>query len=122
MSARPTALLLARLFTNDHKDGFLAHLGAALILSKFGIIGRFASTLDYFLRAGIGFLIETGIYNIDLTLDSIKEGLKREQFKKDAMTAYKKAMLKAYTEEEKDAIRKEYLKIIGAIGNVGNPK
>lgn len=119
---RPTALFLTRLFTNEFKDSFSAHLGSTLILGKFNLAGPIASALGFLLRSVIGFLMETGIYKIDLTLDALKEGQKQKQFEKDALEAYKKATKKVYSEEEKNAIRAEYLKIISAIGNVGSPK
>jgi hypothetical protein len=122
MSSRPTALFIARLLTNPHKDSFLAHLGSSVILGKFNIAGYWARPFGFAIRCGIGFIVETGVFHIDLTMDAIKEGLKKEEFKKDALNAYKKATAKVYTEEEKARIRKEYLAIISGIGNVGNPK
>lgn len=66
--------------------------------------------------------MESGIYHVDLTLDAYKEGKKVQEFKDMASRAYEKATAKVYSEEEKDEIRKEYLKIISNIGNVGNPQ
>lgn len=115
-------LFLARLFSTKHRDLFIVRLGTYLLLAKFGITGRLADFLGLFLRGAIGLLIESGIFQIDLTLDAYREGQKLKQFKKLASKAYKKATAKVYSEEEKIEIRKEYLKIISLIGTVGNPK
>lgn len=114
------AAFVARLFTNDYRDLFMVRLGSQLILSKFGLVGPAADFVGFFLRAFIGFVAETGIYQIDLAIVSLREGMKLADFEKDAAAAYKKATAKIYDEEKKNAIRKEYLEIISQFGNVGD--
>lgn len=119
---RKTALFLARFISNKHKDLFAVKLGVTLLLAKFGITGAIGKFLGFFLRGTIGMLMESGIYAIDITIDSIKEGAKLKEFEKEATKLYEKTIAKTYTEKEKDEIRQEYLRVIAAIGNVGNPK
>lgn len=120
--SRGVSLFFTRLFTNKHKDLFITRLGVNLILAKFKINGPLAKILDLFLRYAVGFLIEEGVFIIDLAVDSYKEGMKLEEFEEEAKKAYEKATKRAYSEDEKNEIRKEYLKIISSIGNIGNPK
>lgn len=119
---RQAALFFARLIANDHKNLFITRLGVYLLLGKYGITGVFADFLSFFIRGLVGLMIETGVFVVDLSLDSYREGKKLEQFKEAAAKAYKKATAKVYDEDQKREIREEYLKIISAIGNVGNPK
>lgn len=119
---RGIALFLARLFSNKYQGLFLTRLGVSLFLAKYGIVGRLGDFLGFFLRSFVGILVESGVYHLDLTLDSYREGKKLEEFKEAASKAYEKATKKVYDENEKEKIRQEYLKIIAAIGNVGNPK
>lgn len=119
---RGTALFFARLFSNKYQDLFLTRLGVQLLLTQFGIGGIFAGAIGWVLKSVVGILLESGIYQLDLTLDAYREGKKLEEFKEAAEIAYKKATKKIYDETEKEQIRQEYLKIISAIGNVGNPK
>lgn len=119
---RQPGLFLARLFTNTHKDDFIVRLGVTLLLGKFGLKGSIFKILDFLLRSVMGLLVETGVFQIDLALDAYREGKKLDEFKRDAAIAFEKATAKKYTEEEKNEIRNQYLKIIRNIGNVGNPK
>lgn len=98
----------------------MVRLGSSLILAKFGIVGKWADFLGLFLRAGIGFLVETGIYQIDLAIVSLREGMKLADFEKDATRAFEKATAKIYDEKQKAIIRREYLEIIASFGNVGD--
>lgn len=118
---RGAALFLARLFSNKYQGMFLTRLGVYLLLANFGITGWLADFIGYFLRSVVGMLAESGIYLIDLSLDSYREGQKLKQFEELATKAYKKASAKVYDEDEKAEIRKEYLKIIADFGAVGNP-
>lgn len=94
-----------------------------LLLAKFGLVGRWADLLSAILRPVLGLLIESGIFQIDLTLDAYKEGKKLGEFKEKATELHNKLQgSKKLTEGEKNAYRKEYLRLIGLIGNVGNPK
>lgn len=120
--SRGLALLLARLASNKYKDTFTVRLGVTLLLGKFGIAGSLADLIGAILRPVLGLLMESGIFMIDLTLDAYREGQKLAEFKDKATELYDKLMAsKKLTEEQKDVYRKEYLRLIGLIGNVGNP-
>lgn len=119
---RGFALFITRLLTNHHKDLFISRLGVALLLGKFNLTGPVADFVGYCLRAVVGFLIEVGIFQIELTLDAYREGQKLKEFEAAAKKAYEKATAKIHDEETKNEIRMEYLRLIRLIGNVGNPK
>lgn len=103
---------LARLQSNKHKDLFSVRLGVSLLLSKFGIPSFLTRPLDNLIRGLVGVLMEEGIFLIDISLDSLKEGRKLRNFEKLATQAYLKASEKVHTEDEKDKIRQEYIRII----------
>lgn len=111
---------LARVMGNEYRETFIVRLGTSLLLGKFGIVGPVADFLGVFLRGVIGLMVETGIFQVDLLLDSYREGKKLKEFEVEATKAYAKATAKIYDEEKKNEIRKEYLKIIGKMGAVGN--
>ena len=95
------------------KNLYSLELGVRLWLGSWGMSGFFA---DFLAPIGVWFLgdlIDKGIYAIDIMADKITEAMKKADFKKLAQKAHDKAILKKYTEEEKDAIRKEYLDILG---------
>lgn len=118
---RGFSLFFVRVFTNPHKDLFLTRLGVALILGKFSLTGPIADFIGFFLRSLLGFLVEVGIFKIELNIDAYREGAKLKEFEKAAQAAFIKATAKVYDEEKKNEIRLEYLRIIRLIGNVGNP-
>lgn len=111
---------IARLLSNDGRNLFMVRLGSQLILAKFGLVGFAGTIAGFFLRGFLGLLIEDGTFVIDLGLDAYREGQKLEDFKKEAAAAYAKTTAKVYDERKKDEIRQQYLKIISAIGTVGN--
>lgn len=119
---RGLALFFTRLFTNKQSETFITRLGVTLLLGKFGLAGPIADFLGYFLRSVVGFLLEAGIFQIDLTIDAYKEGTKLKEFEVAAYVAFRKATAKIHDEDTKNEIRLEYLRLIRLIGNVGNPK
>jgi hypothetical protein len=112
--------LLNRIATNGHRDLFMVELGVALLLTKFGIVGVAAKVLGSLLRGVVGVFMEEGIYVIDLSLDSLREGQKLKEFEVAAKAAYERATARVYDEAKKQAIRKQYLDIVSRIGTVGN--
>src|SRR5690606_26001713 len=101
------------------RDLFIVRLGTAAFLAKFGITGCLADVLGFFLRGLFGLALDKGIFIIDLGRDAFIEGLNREEFKKLAIPAYQKAKARLYTEEEKRAIREEFLAISRKFVRVG---
>lgn len=91
-----------------------------MLLTSLGIAGPAATLLGFFLRGLVGLLMEDGTFLIDVSLDAYREGAKIPQFEKDAKAAYDKATAKAYSEEEKNEIRRQYLAILNGIVPVGN--
>lgn len=99
--------------------GFKA-LAAAFPPVAFLFVGPLGSILAHFARGFLGVLADKGILNLDLTLDSIRIGAERKEYREDALKAFEKASARVYTEEEKRAIREEYLKILRKFGRVGD--
>lgn len=110
---------IARVFSNEYRNTFTVRFVTTLLLSKFGIVGFLGDTISFFIRGFLGVFIEEGIFQIDVLLDAWREGQKLVEFKERALEAYKKATAKIYDEEQKNAIRKEYLDIIKLVGVVG---
>lgn len=109
MFGAATLQFLTALLTNRSSDLFVARLGSKLALAKYGITGFWADILGFFIRKVVGFLIDVGIYHIDVTLDSIKAAISIEEFRKTALNEYAKARKKGLTDAEKAQIRREYL-------------
>lgn len=65
-------------------------------------------------------MLDKGIIQLDIQIDKLKEALKDPQWRDAAEKAYKKASAKVYTEEEKDAIRKQYLDALSKYATYGN--
>ena len=88
----------------------------APVLAPF--ITFFSPIITYFLERFLGALADNGILTLDLTLDARKIALEEKEFERDAKLIYDKAMARVYTEEEKRAIRAEYLRILAKFGRV----
>lgn len=87
----------------------MVRLGVSLMLADFGLVGPLGDIVGWFLRSALGFFVMEGKFAIDLGLDSLKEAMSIPEFKEAATKEYEKATAKKYTEEEKNAIRQEYL-------------
>lgn len=111
--------LLDKILNNKYKDLYTVRLGTALILTKFGVIGVPAKVVTPLLAGTIGMIMEAGVFQIDLLLDSYREGQKLEEFREKAKEIYEHTVSKIHTEEEKIKIRRQYLDIISRIGSVG---
>lgn len=114
--------LVGKIIFNGYRNSFTAQLGTALLLGSFGIAtGSFAGVaIGYVLRGVLGVFLEKGILIIDLSIISLDEGRKLEEFKITASAAYAKATAKVYDEKQKEKIRQEYLQIISKFGFVGD--
>lgn len=99
---------VSRVLSNKKKDLFTVRLGVSLWLAKYGL----PNWLSFLFTGIIGLLIEDGIYLIDISIDALKEGRSLKNFEFLSTQAYLKASAKVYTEDEKENIRQEYLKII----------
>lgn len=111
---------IARVLSNEKRNSLTVRFATALLLARFGIVGKWAEAVGFLIRGVLGVFLEEAIFNIDVLLDAWKEGVKLKEFEKIAGEQYKKASAKIYDEAKKNEIRKEYLKIIALIGPVGN--
>lgn len=112
--------LLEKVLWSKNRDMFTVRLGAALLLTKFGIVGLPAKILSRLLRGTIGLLMEVGIFRIDLLLDAYREGKKLKEFTEQATKIYEETIARVYDEAKKNEIRKQYLEIVSRIGVVGS--
>lgn len=53
--------------------------------------------------------MDKGIFAIDITINAVQTGMQMEKFKALAKKAHNKATARVYSEEEKSAIRQQYL-------------
>ena len=65
-------------------------------------------------------MLEKGVIVLDITIDKLKEAMKEKEWREAAEKAYAHASEKVFTEEEKDAIRKEYLKALSDYATFSN--
>jgi len=113
---------IGKILFSKHRDLFVVNLGSSLLLLKLGvppttIAGK---VIGFLIKGFLGFFVDSGVFLIDVTLDSLREGAKLEEFKREAKAAYDKATAKVYDEAEKQKIRRQYLEIISRIGTVGD--
>lgn len=101
------------------KNSFVVQLGVSLWLSSWGITGIFAEFLSPIAAWFLGDIADKEILLIDLTAYAIKLGMQEEKFKKLAKAAHDRAIAKVYSEEEKDAIRKQYLDALREFARFG---
>ena len=110
-------------------DSFIVKLAVELGLKKLAVLfppaaflftGCLGDVVGHFAGKFIGFLADQGILVIDLGADAIKVAFERREYREAAIAAYKKARARVYTEEEKRAIRKQYLDAIRKYVSVGN--
>lgn len=109
--------LLVAILENKSKDLFLIRLGTALLINKWGV-GVFGKILTPIIAGILGLIYESGVYVIDLSIDSYKEGISLREFRVEARKAYEHAKSKVYTEEEKQQIRDQYVSIIGKFSSM----
>lgn len=91
---------------------WLLTLGAAT-----GPVGFIAT---WFLTTILGDIADKAIIKIDLTLDQLKEAMRDDRWKDEALKYYDEASAKVYTEEEKNAIRKKYMDALAGYASFGN--
>lgn len=110
-------------------DTFVVKLAVELGLKKLAVLfppaawlftGCLGNVVGHFAGQFIGFLADQGILVIDLGTDAIKIAFERKEYREAALAAYKKARARVYTEEEKRAIRKEYLTMVRKFARVGD--
>jgi hypothetical protein len=113
---------IGKIFFSKHRDLFAVGLGSNLLLAHLGIVPGtpLSAFLGFFVKGFLGFIMDSGVFIIDVTLDSLKEGKKLDEFRTAATAAYAHATAQIYDETEKAKIRKQYLDIISKIGVVGD--
>lgn len=93
------------------KDSFVVQYSILLWLQAVGVsaTGPIGLILIFFLSRVLGSMLDFGILQADIALDKLGQALRSDQWRKAALQAYQRASSKVYTEDEKNAIRKEYL-------------
>lgn len=95
------------------RDSPTLQLAVELWLAAIGITGFPAKILSSIATTILGSMMDKVIETIDIKTDKLKQAMKDPVWRDRATALYNKASAKVYTEEEKDAIRKEYLKALG---------
>lgn len=95
------------------KNSPTLQLAVELWLAAIGITGFPARIISAIATTILGSMMDKVIDAIDIKTDTLKQAMKEPIWRDRATALYNKASSKVYTEEEKDAIRKEYLKALG---------
>lgn len=83
-------------------------------LSYLGITGWPANLISGLIAMFLGPMIDKNVIRpIDITIDARNQAMKDPRWRDEATRLFSKASAKLYTEEEKDAIRQEYLNALG---------
>lgn len=106
------ARLITEFFTNKEKNLFIVRLTSSLTVTKLGLAGFIGDFVGYFMSSFLGLGVKYGKLGLDLGLDQLEEAMLLPEFEKTAKAAYDKATKRLYTEDEKRAIRQEYLDIV----------
>ena len=77
-----------------------------------GVSGPFGVLLTFIITNVLGALLDKGIVQIDITIDSLQEAMKSKAWRKEALSVYNEAIGKVHTEEQKNVIRKQYQDIL----------
>lgn len=102
-------------------NSFISDFTARLLVASIGVTGPFGALLAFVLSVFIKRGMDEGLVLIDIQIDKVKEKIKETDWINAATAAYKKASTKKkLTEEEKDAIRKEYLAALERYATYGN--
>ncbi len=101
-------------------DSFSVQYASFLIVAKWGLGAFFGPIAAFFVAIVLGAGVDLAILAIDISIDRLKEAMKEEKWKDAAAKAYANASKKVYTEEEKNAIRKEYLDALGDYAGFGD--
>lgn len=65
-------------------------------------------------------MMDRGIVVLDIKIDKLKQALKDPQWKSAALKAYQAASKGILTEDEKNAVRKQYEKALADYATFGN--
>lgn len=102
------------------RNSFVIRFLVSKWLPLLGVTGFWAGPLGWVAAWILGDLADRGLVKLDLRIDQLKEALKDEKWKKEAGEYYAKAGARLYTEEEKNAIRKEYLDLLADYAGFGD--
>lgn len=102
------------------KNSFVVQYAVHLAVAAFGLSGIPATLFAFVATRILGVMLDRGIIVLDIQIDRIKEALKDPQWRAAAEKAYMNATARVYTEEEKIAIRKQYLDALAKYATYGN--
>lgn len=91
------------------KNSFVVQFLVSKWLLAIGATGFFGGILGIVAAWILGDFADRGIVKIDLNIDQIKEALRDEKWKKQAVEYFHEAGARLYSEEEKNAVRQHYL-------------
>lgn len=102
------------------KNSFTVRLAAKLTIMALGvppgfILETLTAVFAFFLGAALDHKI---IPAIDVTLDGLREGSKIAEFRKQAAVEYARASKRALSEDEKNEIRKDFLRTLEPVARI----
>jgi hypothetical protein len=102
------------------KNSFIIEYATQLWLASIGVSGVPGMILGKIVAFALGDMADRGIIIIDLTIDKLKQALKEPQWREAAQKAYENAAARVYTEDEKNAIRQQYMDALRNFAVFGN--
>ena len=102
------------------KDSFVLKFLVNKWIILAGVTGFWGGILAWGAAWILGDMADRGIVKLDLKIDDLKQAMKEEKWKKQAVEYYAKAGVRLYTEEEKNAIRNEYLDLLSDYAGFGD--
>lgn len=85
-----------------------------------GVGGPIGAVLAFFITRVLGSMLDKGLILVDIGIDQLKQALQDKEWRAEALDHYEKAGARLYTEDEKNAIRNEYLEALKKYATYGN--
>ena len=89
-------------------------------IAKLGLSAIPAALLTFVAGLVLGSMLDKGIIKVDVFLDTIREAMKDPKWREAATKLYGKASARVYSEEEKNEIRKDYLRALGEYASLAD--
>jgi hypothetical protein len=102
------------------KNSFVVRFLVSKWLLAIGVAGFWAGPLAWVAAWFLGDLADRGLVLLDLKIDQLKEAMRDEKWKKEAVEYYKEAGARLYTEGEKVEIREKYLDLLSDYAGFGD--
>ncbi len=101
-------------------NSFIVQYAVQMGIASLGLGGPIGAFVAFLAEKFLGVLLDRGLIKLDISMDGWAEARKDPKWKDAAEKAFNRATARVYTEEEKDAIRKEYLAALSNYATFGN--